>query len=143
MASLLKPNDDEYWEAVELIQQALDDLILSGRKPEAIDFRPAKALDFILAYGKLYQVGGYLVAYVIDTPWYADGFVLNELLVLRNGRGGKFSDVTDFFEQEARRLGCHRISTGTLLSVDNSTLGSLYERQGYHCGAWQMCKEIG
>lgn len=143
MASLLKPNAEQYKEIVELIEQAVTQLIQSGRKPEAIDFNSSRALDFILDNGQLYQVEGYLVAYTVTVPWYANEPVLNELLVLRNRRGGKFSDVTKFFEQEAERTGCSRISTGTLLAADNNLLASLYERQGYHSGAWQMCKEIG
>lgn len=125
------------------INNAIIDLILSGKKPEAVDFNADKALAFLKEHAIMEMVEGYLVAYVVTTPWYAVRPVLTELLVLRISDGGRFTDVTKFFEERAKLHDCERIATGTLLAADDASLAALYQRQGYHSGAWQMCKEVG
>lgn len=139
MGSPLIPNDEEI---LKVLRRCQEDLILSGNKPEANDFVPEKALEFLKSYAHLHMVGGYLVAFIVDTPWFAKTPTLVELLMVRMIPGGSFKDVIEFFEAQARAFGCNRIASGTLLATDDKVLASLYQRQGFHVSAWQLCKEV-
>lgn len=142
MATPLTLNTEEYNYAARLLDDAVARLATLHLKPEAKDYNPRKALDFLIEHNALYRVKGYLVGYVVDVPWYADNPVLCELLVLRFGSGGTLRDVTQFFESEARLHGCDRICTGTLLSADDNRLAQTYERLGFQRAAIALNKEI-
>lgn len=143
MVSPLILNDELEGAVLGALDASIADLVISDRYPEAKDYNPDKAWEFIKTYGTINKIDGYIVAYLVDTPWFSNEAVLIELLVLRIEPKGKFSQVTEFFESEAKRLGCKRVSTGTLLAVDNESLANLYIRRGFHVNAWQLCKEVG
>lgn len=131
-----------YDEIKDKLIEAQEDLILAGTKVMAKDFDADKTLRFLLANSYMDLVHGYLVCYAIDLPWYATKPVLTELLVLRVRNGGKFQDVTDHLEAQAKRHQCPYVAAGTTLAASDELLARAYQGKGYSPGAIQMVKEI-
>lgn len=137
MVSLLLPNDDEILSKLSSIRK----LGISS-KSEMVNYDPYKALMFLKQHTNMAMVKGYLVAYLVDKPWYSNERVLCEMLVLRMCPTGTLRDVIEFFEREAKVLDCNRIVTGTLLATNDQALVRLYQRQGFTLSACQLSKEI-
>lgn len=73
----------------------------------------------------------YLVVYDCGKPWYSFHNVLQELLVLRIGRGSSFWAVTGVLDYLAEINGCSEIVVGGALTRAPKALCRLYSRAGY------------
>ena len=136
-----KPADsDLLWDAIT--EKGASVLSLNGKVAHTLLYT-ATTYEFLVELETVFVVGPYLVAYAVHTPWYSDEEVLCDLIVMRlNDDPGSLSDVTNFLEDEARRLDVRWVAVGTLLAPQDQSLVRAYQRQGYEVAATQLVKEI-
>jgi hypothetical protein len=87
-------------------------------------------------------VDGYLVVYDVVTPEYTTASFLEEVLVCRLSRGGRFGSVTSFLCRKAEEAGCVIVGAGTALAWDDNALASLYIREGFTIEATSLVKVL-
>lgn len=100
-----------------------------------------KYIDVDIVMRRIYDVElyivdeAYLVAYQIDTPWYAkdDVLILEEVIVLRLA-DGDFSKVPAFLKRKGKEAGAALVSVGTALARNDVALASMYQRFGFRSG---------
>lgn len=73
----------------------------------------------------------YLLVYDIATPWYSFKEVLNELLVLRIGKGSSFNAVVDTLDDLAYEHDVSLTLVGGAFTRAPKALSRLYSRHGY------------
>lgn len=81
--------------------------------------------------GRVWRVGGYLVMFVVDIPWWTNRPMLYEQFVLRIAPGGELKDVTDFFERIAKASGCFAVQFGTSITGRDAGYCAALEQLGY------------
>jgi hypothetical protein len=88
-------------------------------------------------------VSGYLLAYQIGAPWYSDGDVFYEQLLLKvDPAAHSIRPVLRAMENIARGAGCVGIAVGTALNSSDERLARVYHRAGYSTQAHALYKEL-
>jgi hypothetical protein len=88
-------------------------------------------------------ISGYLLAYQIGTPWYSDGDVFYEHLLLKvDPAAHSIRPVLRAMENIARGTGCVGIAVGTALNSSDERLARVYHRAGYSTQAHALYKEL-
>ena len=146
MASLSQKVEsvDGYVEAIKLhALAALSDLKASSKSVPAYLIEPNYALTTLLYKPNAFVVNGrWFIVYDVGTPWFSDKRVLQEVMVLRIAPGGRFSEVTDFLEAEAKAWQCEAIMAGTFFSTNDRLCSALYQRQGLEQAAIAMIRRV-
>lgn len=146
MYSARKIDDGDYDTIRIALSSALDKALRANRKRFQHFIDIDQMLLELYAMDTAYIVSDtYLVAYGVQSPWYAkdDILILFEILVLRIGSDADFKVVPAFLEARAQEAGCVLVTAGTALTVTDTALASLYQRSGFNVEALSLIKEPG
>lgn len=142
--SVRKLNKSDYFLILRVLTDMVQRLQQCGRKAMYQYMDPKVALKALYAMEHAYIIDdAYLVAYELDTPWWAsDGTLfLHEQLVLGLAVSGDFTVIPDFLSREADRAGAVLAVAGTALAKSDDALARLYHRAGYSTQALTLVKE--
>lgn len=98
-------------------------------------------VDCLVSAENSWIVGGYLVVFGIDRPWFSKHLFLYEEIVCRLYGNAPFSVVTDFLQAAAAEAGAVVIASGSILSRSDAAVARLYERAGFQLTGLTMTKE--
>lgn len=105
--------------------------------PEATVVRLAESPSDIVrgivtgAVSSLIVDDAFLLVYASGNPWYSNEVVLEELMVLRIGKGSSFASVCDLLDDLAEDVHASVIVVGGALARKPRALTRMYQSRGY------------
>ncbi|WWO60250.1 acetyltransferase [Xanthomonas phage SB3] len=122
------PND------AERIERAIVQALRSVSKESLGSLASPEKMLYSILSGEARSVvveESYLVVYDYGIPWYSNKMFLFELMVLKIGTEGSFSDVTDILDHLADQVDAKAIAVGSQLCKAPAALSRLYSRAGF------------